>query len=214
MFLWFSVLLCRPLVLLATDPGKLEEFLLSQGAMGRFSFFGIEILQGFLPIPLELTAAAGGYVFGRVQGAALSICSTVISTAAIFSLARLSGHRVIHFFFSPTRAHKLAFSHSKKIRSALTWMIFLIPGTPKRMFIFSAGLVPQRLSSFLFISTLARVPALVACSFGGQALETGDYGQAAAIFLITGIWGIAGAMSWRFVTKRKNHAPSNKNLTL
>lgn len=203
LFLWLSVLLCRPLVLLASSPGKLEEFLHSQGAMGWFSFLGIEILQGFLPIPLELTAAAGGYVFGRAQGALLTLCSVVISTTTIFYFARAFGHRMLRLFFSPERARRLTAPHSGKVRTALTLAVFFMPGTPKRMFIFSAGLVPQRFAGFLALSTLARAPALLACSFGGQALGNGNYGQAAVIFIVTGILGLAGAGAYRLVSKRK-----------
>lgn len=203
LFLWFSLLLCRPLAALASSPEKFEAFIRSQGAMGRISFLGIEILQGFLPIPLEITAAAGGYVFGRVQGALLTLGSAAVSTTAIFYFARAFGHRMLKLFLSPARAKKLTAPHSGRVRAAITFAVFLVPGTPKRMFVFSAGLVPQPFAPFLLVSTLARAPALLACSFGGQALGTGNYGQAAAIFLITGVLGAAGAFVHRFINKRK-----------
>lgn len=203
LFVWLSFLLCRPLVRMASSPEKMESFIRSQGALGWIAFLGIEILQGFLPIPLEITAAAGGYVFGRVQGAALTLCATVISTTAIFYLARAFGFRLLRLFFSPARAKKLTAPHSAGVRAALTVTVFLIPGTPKRMFIFSAGMVPQRFSTFLLLSTLARAPALLACSFGGHALGQGDYGQAAVIFIITGTLGLLGAGAWHFASERK-----------
>lgn len=204
LFFWLSFLLCRPLALLAKSPAQFEAFLRGQGAMGRFSFLGIEILQGFLPIPLEITAAAGGYVFGRVQGLLLTLCAAAVSTAAIFYAARAFGRRLLRFFVSPARAKKLTEPHSARVRAALTLALFLVPGTPKRMFAFSAGLAPQRFAPFLLLSTLARAPALLACSFGGQALGTGNYGQAAALFAVIGAFGLFGAVLYRFASKRKN----------
>lgn len=203
LFLWLSVLLCRPVFLLASNPGQFERFIREQGAMGRFAFLGIQILQGFLPIPLELTAAVGGYAFGRIQGTLLTLCSVLISTTAIFYFTRIFGHRVMDLFFTPEQQQHVKYLHDEKIRTTLTWIVFLIPGTPKRVFVFSAGLVPQKFGRFLAISTLARVPALLACSFGGQALGSGDYGQAIAIFMTVGVLSIAGVAAYRVLSDKK-----------
>lgn len=204
LFLWFTVILCRPLFVLATNPNRLERFIQRQGTLGRFAFFGIQILQGFLPIPLELTAAAGGYAFGRVQGALLTLCAAMLSTTAIFYFTKIFGHKLIDLFFTPTQQRHVNYMRDEKVRTALTWLVFLIPGTPKRIFVFSAGLVPQSFTKFLAVSTLARAPALVACSFGGYALENGNYTQAAVIFVITGLLGISGIIAYRMITKSRN----------
>lgn len=201
LFLWLTVLLCRPIVQLAADPGKLESFVREQGAMGRVSFLGIQILQGFVPIPLEVTAVAGGYVFGRLQGLILTLCAVMISTTAIFYFTRIFGHKLLNLFFSPAQQRKVMYFRNEKTRTALTWILFLIPGTPKRLFIFSAGLFPQRFGKFLLISTLARVPALLACAFGGQALWSGDYNQAFVIFSVVGVLGVAGTAAYKIFTK-------------
>jgi len=96
----------------------------------------------------------------------------------------------------------------EKVRNTLTWIVFLIPGTPKRIFVFSAGLVPQSFGKFLAISTVARVPALVACSFGGYALGSGNYKQAVAIFVVTGVLSVIGMIAYRTFTKKRNKQQS------
>jgi uncharacterized membrane protein YdjX (TVP38/TMEM64 family) len=202
LFLWFTVILCRPLFILASSPHKFELFIQKQGTLGRAAFLGIQILQGFLPIPLELTAVAGGYVFGRVQGTALTLCATMISTTAIFYFTKVFGHKLMDLFFTPAQQHKVRYFRDEKMRSALNWIVFLIPGAPKRIFVFSAGLVPQNFCKFLVISTLARVPSLVACSFGGSALGSGNYTQAAAIFMVTGMLSVIGVSAYKLFTKK------------
>lgn len=204
LFLWFSAMLCRPIFLLASNPERLERFIQEQGALGRVAFLGIQILQGFLPIPLELTAVAGGYAFGRVQGALLTLGSVVISTTAIFYFTKIFGHKVMDLFFTPAQQKNVKYFRDEKVRTAATWIVFLIPGMPKRMFVFSAGLVPQKFSRFLIVSTLARAPALLACSFGGQALGSGNYGQATAIFIVTGIVSVIGIAAFKTVTGKKS----------
>lgn len=200
LFIWFTVILCRPLLVLVSNPGRFEGFIRSQGAMGRAAFLGIQILQGFLPIPLELTTIAGGYTFGRVQGSLLTLCSVVISTTMIFYFTKIFGHRLINLFFTPAQQKHILHLRSAKTRSTLYWIVFLIPGTPKRLFVFSAGLIPQDFGRFLLISTLARVPSLLACSFGGWALFSGNYFQAAVLLAVIGVLSVAGVLLYRAIT--------------
>lgn len=201
LFLWLTILLCRPIRMLVTDSQELARFIRSQGSLGKISFLGLEILQGFLPIPLELTAAAGGYAFGRVQGFLLTVCSVVISSTVLFYFTKIYGRKLLDLFFSRERQSKVLLFHNEKKRDALLWLLFLIPGTPKRLFLFSAGLIPQKFHRFLLITTLARVPSLWVCSVGGSALEAGNYGQAAAVFLFLGAAGTAGFLFYKILTK-------------
>lgn len=201
LFLWLTVLLCRPILMLITNSEELARFIRSQGALGKISFLGMEILQGFLPIPLELTAAAGGYAFGRAQGFFLTICSVLISTTVIFYFTKICGRKLLNLFFSSVQQEKVLFFLGEKKRDALLWLLFLIPGTPKRLFLFSAGLLPQNFSRFLLITTLARVPSLWASSVGGHALESGNYGQAAALFLLLGGASAGGLLLYKALTK-------------
>jgi len=204
LFLWLTVVLCRPLLSLLRNPDRFESFIRSRGAMGRAAFLGIQILQGFLPIPLELTTIAGGYAFGRVQGSLLTLCSVVISTTIIFYFTRIFGHRLIGLFFTPAQRKHIRYLRSPKSRDTFYWIVFLIPGMPKRLFVFSAGLVPQDFGKFLLISTLARIPSLLACSFGGWALFSGNYTQAAVLFAATGVLSAAGYLLYRTVAKHPN----------
>ena len=210
LFLWLTVLVCKPLVGLVADPGSMRSFIAAHRFMGRLAFVGIQVLQGILPVPLELTTVAGGYVFGRLQGCLLTLCSTVISTAVIFIFTRQFGHRLADLFFTPARQRTVRYFRDERMRDITTWVVFLIPGTPKRLFVFSAGLTPQRFGRFLVISTLARVPALLACSYGGDAIGGGNYAGAVAVFLVTGAVTALGLVFFRSVSrarKKRNENP-------
>jgi uncharacterized membrane protein YdjX (TVP38/TMEM64 family) len=204
LFVWLTAILFRPLFVITTDPDRFGRFIKEQGAVGRVAFFGIQILQGFLPIPLELTTVAGGYAFGRVQGSLLTVAATMLSTTAIFYFTKIFGRKLLDLFFTPAQQQKVKYFRDEKVHSAVTWFVFLIPGMPKRMFVFTAGLVPQSFGKFLLISTIARTPAIVACSFGGHALSNGNYAQAVTIFIITGVMGIGGILLYNYFTTRKN----------
>ncbi len=203
LFIWLTVILCRPILTITTSPDRFGRYIKEQGALGRAAFLGIQILQGFLPIPLELTTIAGGYAFGRLQGSVLTICATMVSTTAIFYFTKMFGRKLLDLFFTPAQQKSVKYFRNEKVRTTLTWIVFLIPGTPKRLFVFSAGLLPQNFGRFLTVSTIARVPALVACSFGGSALGSGDYVQAVTIFVITGILSVLGILLYKYITNKK-----------
>ncbi len=190
-------LLVRPLRELVADPQRLRSFLRAQGAFGAAVFWGIQILQGVLPVPLELTAAAGGYLFGRMQGFLLSISAAAVSTAAIYLFTVEFGHRAVDRFFPPARQRGAKWFRNERLRDWTTFLVFLVPGTPKRLFVFTAGLVPQDFRRFLLISTAARVPSLLACSFGGSAIGSGDYRLGAGLLLLVCAVGTAGGLLYR-----------------
>lgn len=196
-----TVLLLRPLSGLLTDPRRLRQVVQAQGAFGAAVFWGLQVLQGFLPIPLELTAAAGGYLFGRVQGFLLSVTAAAASTAAIYLFTAQCGHRLADRFFPPEKQSRARWFRDERVRDAVTFLIFSVPGTPKRLFVFTAGLIPQRFRRFLLLSTLARVPSLLMCSFGGEAFGSGEYRLGAGLFLAVCLFGAAGAVLYRKTQK-------------
>ena len=207
LFIALTVAICAPLLPLVSNPEKFERFIAEMGAWGRFVFVGVQMLQSILPIPLELTTVAGGYIFGRWQGLLLTVSSILISTTIIYYVSKAFGSRVIGLFLSPQKQKKIRYLNDPKLRNTLTWIFFLIPGLPKRMFVFSAGLTQQGFKQFLFISTVARLPALLACTFGGDALGEGNYGLAAALLILMVAVAVVSLVLYRRITgkKDKNH---------
>lgn len=195
LFVFLAAVLCRPIAMLLSDPGRLRGTVQQRGFSGVLGFLGLEILQGFLPLPLELTTVAAGYIFGPFGGFVLTLASTVISTALIYYLAKIFGERFFLLLFP--HGPKTWILRDDRLRDWATWLVFLIPGLPKRLFILSAALVPQKFSKFLAVSTLARIPALLVCSFGGQALGSGDYARAVFLLCAVGIPALAAFLLYR-----------------
>jgi uncharacterized membrane protein YdjX (TVP38/TMEM64 family) len=204
LFFWLTVDICRPFFLLAYSPERFNRFIKEQGAMGRITFFGFQVMQGFLPIPMELTAVAGGYAFGRLQGTVLTLCAVMTSTTIIFQITKMFGHRLIDLFFTREQQHGARRYFSRRVGNTLTWLLFLIPGTPKRIFVFTAGLVPQNFRRFLLVSTLARVPSLLACTFCGYALENGNYKQAILLLLAVTAASAAGIVLYMIFNGKRS----------
>ena len=184
-FVLLTAALCRAAAALLSDPALLREEVLRRGFPGVLGFLGLEVLLGFLPVPLEVTTVAAGYIFGRAGGFLLALASAALSTAMIYYLAKIFGDRFFLLLFP--HGGRTWVLRDDRVRGWVTWIVFLIPGAPKRLFILSAALVPQKFSKFLLVSMLARVPSLLICSFGGQALGSGNYGRAALLLLAVAV---------------------------
>jgi uncharacterized membrane protein YdjX (TVP38/TMEM64 family) len=201
LFVLLTAALCRPVAGMLSDPARLRFTVLHRGVFGLLMFFGLEVFQGFLPIPLEVTAVAAGYVFGPLGGFLLTIISVAVSTTLIFTLAKLFGERFFLLLFPHGKSPWIL--RDEKARRFAAWIVFLIPGLPKRMFILSAALVPQRYSKFLAVCILARIPSLLVCSFGGHALGSGDYMQAALFLCAVAVPAVLAVLIYRAATARQ-----------
>ncbi|MCI1966599.1 MAG: VTT domain-containing protein [Oscillospiraceae bacterium] len=205
LFFLLTAALCRPVALLLSEPSGLRDTVQAQGFFGIVMFFGIEVLQGFLPVPLELTSVAAGYIFGPMGGFFLTTLSVFCSTSLVFYLSKLFGTRFFLLLFPHGESPWIL--RDEKARGWAAWMVFLVPGLPKRLFIFSAALVPQKSSRFLLISTLARVPVLLVCSFGGHALGSGDYGKAIFLLCAVAVPALAAFFVYRAADEKAEGSP-------
>ena len=64
-------------------------------------------------------------------------------------------------------------------------ILFMIPGTPKDLLVYIAGLLPIKPLRFILISTFARLPSVVSSTFAGNTLMRGDWKSTLAIYGIT-----------------------------
>ena len=64
-------------------------------------------------------------------------------------------------------------------------ILFLIPGTPKDLLVYIAGLLPLKPLRFVLISTFARLPSVISSTFAGSSLVAGDWKFSLIIYLVT-----------------------------
>ena len=78
-----------------------------------------------------------------------------------------------------------------------------IPGTPKDLISYCMGLTKIRLSEWIILSTVARIPSIVTSTVGGDALGGQDYRFAILVFTITLAISLLG---WAYL-QRLHQAP-------
>ena len=159
------------------------------GFIGLLMLFGLQVAQIFLIIlpgePIEILA---GMCYGGWGGLLFITISVYIITTAIFFLVRKLGRRFVYDICDEEKVKKIEnsklFINPKKIEWIMI-ILFMVPGTPKDLLVYIAGLFPIKPLRFILISTFARLPSVVSSTFAGDSLMRGDWKISLVIYAIT-----------------------------
>ena len=193
----------RPMVRFAREPEQFRAWVEGYGGWGGLLYAGMVALQVLVAVipgePLEL---CGGYAFGAVRGAALCLAGATAGSLVVFYLVRRFGRSMVELFFSREKVQSLRFLHSSPRRDFLFWLIFMMPGTPKDLLCYFAGLTDLSWRKWLLICSVGRLPSVITSTMGGGALGTENYTGAVWVFAATAALSLMGMGIYRLVTKR------------
>lgn len=198
-------LIGRPLVRFVSDPEQFRLWVESKGIAGILAFMGMIVLQVFLAVipggPFEVGA---GYAFGVVKGTLICDAATTLASLLVFLFVRRFGMKFVELFVSPEQIASVSLLKSSKKSESILLLIFLIPGTPKDVLSYLVGLTDMKVSHWIFICAVGRLPAILLSAVSGSALGTADYGIAAgAIAVLTALYAV-GIIVWRQCNKKEN----------
>ena len=151
----------------------------SSGVLGLLSLFTFEVAQIFLFIipgePIEILA---GMCYGALWGTVFIMASAGIISTVIFFLVRKLGKKFVYEFCDEKKVKKIEnsklFQNPKKIEMIML-ILFLLPGTPKDLLVYIAGLLPIKPTRFIVISVLARFPSVISSTLAGANIAVGDW---------------------------------------
>ena len=194
----------NPLVKFASEPEKFRVWVNSNGIWGRFAYVGMMILQiiaAFLPgEPFEMVA---GYAFGTLEGTALCFIASAIGSIFVLLLTRKFGIKLVKLFFDEDKINSVKFLHSSPKRILLFAVIFILPGTPKDLLCYFAGVTDIKMWILILICSFGRIPAIVTSTIGGDALGTKSYILAIVVLIITFLISFLGVMVYRWISKKR-----------
>lgn len=175
------------------------EFIEGYGWAGRFVALGIQFLQVFVAIiPGEFVEVGLGLAFGAVEGSIICLVGVGLASALVFTLAKIWGVKLVELFVEREKIDNLRIINSEKKLNTLVFVLFLVPGTPKDLLTYIVPLTRMKLSEFLFISMIARIPSVLSSTIGGDFFSRGKYLEGIILFIVTGAVSIIGL----FVYKR------------
>lgn len=203
----FAGLLCyfigRPLVQFVSEPEQFRLWVESKGFWGILAFMGMNILQVFLAIipggPFEVGA---GYAFGIVKGTLICDLAMTIASILIFLFVRRFGMRFVELFVSREKIESVNVLKSSRRSESIIFLLFLIPGTPKDLLSYLVGLTDIKLSHWIFISAVGRLPAIFLSVLSGSALGEANYSKAVLLLIILIVLYVIGLIIYRFHNRR------------
>lgn len=204
LFAWLTVFVCRRFAAFGSDPAAFKAFVNSYDWKSRLVALGIQVLQVVVSfIPGEAVEIGIGYAFGPVEGTLLCLGGVGAASALMFTLVKRFGVRVLDLFIDRAKIDNLRFINSEQRLKRLIFLLFFIPGTPKDLLTYFAGLTRIRLHEFLVISLIARIPSVVSSTVGGNLIQQQNYLSALWLFLITGAVSLAGILVYHRLCDKK-----------
>ena len=194
-----------PMVRFVSEPQKFREWVQSHGVWSRVAFIGMTVFQVVIAlVPGEPFEIGAGYAFGAFEGTLLCVAGITLGSAAVFLIVKKFGQRAVEVFFSYDKIKSLKFLQNEKKLDVIMFTVFFLPGTPKDLLTYFAGLTEMKFSKLIIITTVARLPSVITSTVGGSALGVKRYELAAIVFVATLAVSLAGLMIYNAICRKRN----------
>lgn len=183
----------EPLWQLFHSPARLREWLRATGPVAPLIFLALQALQVVVfVIPGEIPQVVGGYLFGVLKGSLLSLLGITFGASLNFLVSRLLGLPFVYALFHRDRVDRIRELASSRRARLSFFLLFLIPGLPKDVLCYVAGLSPLSLPVFLLYSTLGRIPGILGSALIGDAAAGRRWLLAGGILLTATVLFVVG----------------------
>ena len=141
---------------------KVARYLKANRGISSLLIIGMQAIQVIICVlPGQPIQFASSYMFGIARGIILSLMGAIIGTGISFLIAKLLGRDMLYIIFDE---HKVE-DYKSKLNSGRGLMtvalIYLIPGVPKDLVSYAAGISDMKFRPFILISTIARSPGML-----------------------------------------------------
>ena len=161
------------------------EYLRQNSRIAFLLIIGLQVIQVVVCIlPGQPIQFAASYMFGVGVGFLLSVIGAVIGTTISFCLAKVLGSEAMHLFFGEEKVKE----YQRRLNSGkgllIAFLIYLIPGVPKDLVSYAAGISEMRFRPFLLAATIGRSPAMLGSLLIGHFFGKQNYN---AMIIVTAV---------------------------
>jgi uncharacterized membrane protein YdjX (TVP38/TMEM64 family) len=193
-----------PLVRSAQNPEGFRDWISSLGLWGDAAYVLLVVLQVVVAlIPGEPVEILGGYAFGILRGTLLYLFGAFLGSIIVFFLVRKFGRAAAEIFFSKEKLESLKILQTSPKRTLIFTVIFTVPGTPKDLLAYFAGLTDMKLSVWMLIAAFGRIPSAITSTIGGSALGDGKYTSLMITVAVTLVLSLAGFLVYKLIIGKK-----------
>lgn len=178
---------------------KAENLLNSYQSQSYWIYLGIQVLQIIISvIPGQFMNMAAGWLFGFPIAFLLSVAGAIIGTFLTYHMAKILGKKAVKTVMKPQRYNQFLRRLNSKKAYIIVFILYLVPGLPKDVLGYIAGVSDVKFIPFLVISIMGRLPALAVSVMIGSMLQKEIYTGVIAISLL-----MVGIFILGFINRKK-----------
>lgn len=147
-------------------------------------------------IPGEAVELLAGVLYGPIEGTLLCLFGAALGSILIYLLSAMLGEK-----FFDKKGKEKDFLLSKKITVPFVFLLFLLPASPKDALTYFMPMTSIKLSSFLIVSSIARIPSVLSSTLTGSVWKQGKLELSILIYGLTAIFSLLGYLIYRRITK-------------
>lgn len=185
-FVIVTMTIGQDMVEIAKNPERFQQWIEGFGVFGRVVMVLLVCLQIVIAwLPGELFEIGAGYAFGFWEGSALVLLGSMLASTIVMLAVKRYGKRIVFQFFDREKVYALPIFQDEKKLDRYIFIAFFIPGTPKDILTYAVGLTNMKVSRFIILTSIARIPSVVTSTFTGSALGVSNTQLAIASFVFT-----------------------------
>lgn len=146
-------------------------------------------------IPGEAVELLAGVLYGPIEGTLLCLFGAALGSIIIYLLSAMLGEK-----FFDKKGKEKDFLLSKKITVPFVFLLFLLPASPKDALTYFMPMTSIKLSSFLIVSSIARIPSVLSSTLTGSVWKQGKLELSILIYGLTAIFSLLGYLIYRRIT--------------
>jgi len=170
-----------------------QEWIASYGATAPLVYIAVQIFQVVIFIvPGEVIQITGGYLFGITAGTIYSLIGITIGSGIDFYLARLLGRAFVEGVFGDKQVARFDTFTSARGPQTGFFLLFVIPGIPKDVLVYVAGISRIRFSYFLIVTMAGRLPGILGSAIIGDSVAGGRWVLGSIVFGVAVVLFVLG----------------------
>jgi uncharacterized membrane protein YdjX (TVP38/TMEM64 family) len=138
-------------------------------------------------LPGQVFQFAAGSVFGFLPGLLISIAGAAIGATVTYHLAKFLGEDAMHQIFGEERMQEYVKRLNSERAYLIVFLIYLIPGLPKDLVCYAAGMSDMKYRAFILLSTVGRIPGMCGSLLFGHMFMQKNYTGMIIVAIVAGI---------------------------
>ena len=175
-------------------------------ACGFYEIFfnGKKITRGFLSPYISNT---DDYIYYDEYEISLNqgenVLGFLLGSWLVFSLVRRFGVKLVEVFFDQKKLDEIRILRNPKKVKLISFLLMLIPGTPKDMLSYFSGLTKLTTIEWLTIVAVGRIPSLVTSTLTGAAAGEKNYLLTGIMIALTLVISLLGILYYRKLSREE-----------